>query len=607
MVIVGEAATQSAGKPSRYPDLARLVRIALGRDHGEADGEKRKKPANLVYDVDERPPLAVSVIMALQHVVVMAVGWIFVVVIVTGMGGSSEQTQAMIRMAMISSGAATILQAMRRGPVGSGYLCPLATGPAYIPASILAGQTGGLPLLVGMTTASGIFEFGLSRVIHKLRVLFPPEVTGLVVAMVGVALVKMGCVRFFGYTNGTLDPRSTLVGAVTLLVMMTPTVWSKSKLRLYPVLLGLLVGYALALALGVLKSTQLDAMAAAPLVSFPTRVPGSGFAFHSAMLTPFLIASLSSVLKTVGDLTLCQKINDAHWKRTEMHSVAGGILAGSIGTTISALTGGTGQSTFSSNVGLSMATGVTSRTVALPAGLILIALAFVPKLAAVFAVVPAPVMGAVLVYVTCFMILGGLQLMTSRMLDVRRTFVLGMSIVFGLSVDMVPGLYQRVPSVVQPIFSTELSLATVLVVVLNLLFRIGVAKTQATEIAVEGEHLDETINNFMEERGGAWGMRKEVEERAAEAIYELMLTLRGLGVMTPVQLRVRFDEFSLRAEIEYLGACVRLPEAPPTMEELSDPEAGTTLLSGYIVRQRADKVNVGAANGRCKVNLQFEH
>src|SRR5690242_19533867 len=110
MVIVGEAALQPAGKPSRYPDLARLVRIALGRDQGEAHGEKRKKPANLVYDVDERPPLAVSVIMALQHVVVMAVGWIFVVVIVTGMGGSSEQTQAMIRMAMISSGAATILQ-----------------------------------------------------------------------------------------------------------------------------------------------------------------------------------------------------------------------------------------------------------------------------------------------------------------------------------------------------------------------------------------------------------------------------------------------------------------------------------------------------------------
>jgi NCS2 family nucleobase:cation symporter-2 len=326
------------------------------------------------------------------------------------------------------------------------------------------------------------------------------------------------------------------------------------------------------------------------------------------LLAPFLIASLSSVLKAVGDLTLCQKINDAHWKRTEMHSVAGGILAGSIGTTISALVGGTGQSTFSSNIGLSMATGVTSRTVALPAGLIIIGLAFFPKLAAAFAVVPAPVMGAVLVYVTCFMILGGVQLMTSRMLDVRRTFVLGMSMVFGLSVDMVPGLYRNVPAVLQPIFSSELALATVLVVLLNLLFRIGVAKSHSTQITPDSERLHEIVTTYMEEHGAAWGMRKEVEERAAETIYELMLTLRGQGVTSPVNLRVKFDEFSLVADVDYAGATVQLPETPPTLEQLSGSEDGMKLLSGYIVRQHADKLSVSnLGNGQCRVHLHFEH
>jgi NCS2 family nucleobase:cation symporter-2 len=376
---------------------------------------------------------------------------------------------------------------------------------------------------------------------------------------------------------------------------------------LYPVLLGLVVGYASALALGVMKVEHLHETFAAPWLSFPRRAPGAGFAFHPALLAPFLLASLSSVLKTVGDLTLCQKINDAHWKRTEMHSVGGGILAGAIGTTISALTGGTGQSTFSSNVGLSMATGVTSRTVAVPAGLLLIGLAFFPKLAAVFAVIPVPVMGAVLVYVTCFMILGGLQLMTARMLDVRRTFVLGISIIFGLSVDVVPGLYQHLPAMLQPIFTTELSLATVLVVTLNMLFRIGVAKTQTMQVLPYDERIEDVVMNFMEERGAAWGMRKEVEERAAEAIYELMLTLRGLGVSSPVNVKVRFDEFSLRADLDYMGVPVQLPEAPPSFAELNDSETATTLLSGYIVRQRSDRVSVNAANGNCRVHLQFEH
>jgi NCS2 family nucleobase:cation symporter-2 len=585
------------------------MRTFLGAATGLVrDSDGRKKPTNLIYDVDEHPPLPVALILALQHVVVMAVGWIFVVVIVSGMGGTSEQTQSMIRMAMIASGVATILQAARRGPVGSGYLCPLSTGPAYIPASILAGQAGGIPLLVGMTTASGVFEMALSRIMHRLRVLFPPEVTGLVVAMVGVALVKLGAMRFFGYTNGTLDPRSTIVGALTLLVMMGPAVWSKSKLRLYPVLLGLVVGYASALALGVLKPSHLHETFAAPLLSIPTRVPGSGWAFRASLLGPFLLASLSSILKTVGDLTLCQKINDAHWKRTEMHSVAGGILAGSIGTTISALVGGTGQSTFSSNVGLSMATGVTSRIVAIPAGLIIIALAFFPKLAAAFAVVPAPVMGAVLVYVTCFMILGGLQLMTSRMLDVRRTFVLGISIVFGLSVDMVPGLYQHVPTLLQPIFSSELALATVLVVALNMLFRIGVAKTQTLEVPPDASQLHETITTFMEERGAAWGMRKEVEERAAETIYELLLAVRSVPVSSPVNLRVRFDEMSLDADVDYRGTPVQIPDSPPSFDEISASESGIALLSGYIVRQRADRVTVNSTpDGRCCIRLHFEH
>jgi NCS2 family nucleobase:cation symporter-2 len=286
--------------------------------------------------------------------------------------------------------------------------------------------------------------------------------------------------------------------------------------------------------------------------------------------------------------------------------VAGGILAGSIGTTLSGLIGGMGQSTFSSNVGLSMATGVTSRAVALPAGLILVALACFPKLATAFSVIPAPVMGAVLVYAACFMILGGLQVMTSRMLDVRRTFVVGIAMIFGLSVDMVPGLYQHVPFLLQPIFSSSLSLATVLVVALNLLFRLGVAKSQTIQLSPEGDSLD-TILSFMEEQGGTWGMRKEVEERAAEAIYETMVCLRRMQVTSPATVRVRFDEFKLEADVDYRGAPIQLPEAPPAVEELSKGEQALAMLSAYMIRQHADTVTVSSTNDHCRVHLHFDH
>src|SRR5580700_590951 len=197
----------------------------------------RVKPANLIYSVDEVPPIPLAIVLGLQHVFVMSVGWIFVVVVATSIGASALETQTLIRMSMIASGLATILQAQTKGPIGSGYLCPFSCGPAYVSASILAGQVGGLPLLWGMTTFSGIFEALVSRVMKRLE-------------------------------------------------------------------------------------------------------------------------------------------------------VSGGILAGGICSALSGLLGGVGQSTFSSNVGLSMATGATSRVIAWPAGLICIALAFFLRLAAVFSIMP---------------------------------------------------------------------------------------------------------------------------------------------------------------------------------------------------------------------------
>src|SRR5215472_11157529 len=165
-----------------------------------------------------------------------------------------------------------------------------------------------------------------------------------------------------------------------------------------------------------------------------------------------------------------------------MKPVSGGLLAGGLCRTISGALGGVGQSTYSSDVGLSLTTAAASRVIAWPAGLIIMGLAFFPRLATVFSVMPDPVIGAVLVYVACFMILGGLQVMMSRLLDTRRILVIGIAVIFGLSVEIVPGLYSSVPAWIKPLFSSALSLGTVLVVGLNLLFQLGTSKRQIFDI-----------------------------------------------------------------------------------------------------------------------------
>ena len=593
-------------RPSRSLEKVRTEILRFTQIAPEARATERRKPANLIYDVDEVPPAWLRCILALQHVFVISVGWIFVVVMVSGFGGTAAQAQAVIRVSMVASGLATVLQGLRRGPVGSGYLCPFSCGPAYLGASILAGKAGGLPLVFGLTSLSGIFETLMSRMMKRLRVLFPPEVTGLVVAMVGIELIGVACPRFFGNQGPTEAWRSCAVALVTLTVMVAPTVWSKGKLRLYPVILGLLAGYGSSLLLGILGTGAFTSVRTAPMLSLPGRVPGGGWAISGSLVLPFLIASISSILKTVGDLTLCEKINDADWKRTDMKPVSGGILAGSLCTTLAGLWGGMGQSTFSSNVGLSMATGATSRSIATPIGAILILLAFFPKLAAIFAAIPQPVMGAVLVYVACFMILGGMQVLTSRMLDARKTFVIGIALVFGLSVEMVPGLYRGVPAVVQPLFASSLSLSTVLVVAMNLLMRIGIARERKIEL-LPGHDGHISVTRFMEEQGAIWGMRQEIARRAAEAISECLVNIGHLGVTSPVLTTARFNELNLNVVLRYEGPAMELSPTPPGLEELVNDPAALARLSGFLIQQSADQVRVSAMDGHSHVRLHFDH
>ncbi len=550
--------------------------------------------------------MPLTLALACQHVLAMSVGWIYVIVAIDAMGGGRADAQSLLRMSMIASGITTILQA-RGGLIGSGYLCPASCSLTYLAPTILAGRLGGFPLVFGMTALNGVFTAVLSRFLRSLRVLFPPDVTGLIVSIVGIQLVAIGCPKLLGRSSTHPDAAraATIVGLVTLLAMIAPSVWSKGKLKLFPILIGLAAGHAVALGMGVLSWSQVRAQWAQPLLGLPHRLPG-GMAFRPSLLIPFLVIGVAASLKTVGDLTLCQKMNDADWKRTDMESVSGGVMANSVGTIFSGLLGGFAQNNASSCLGVELATGVTSRAIALPAGLFLIGLAFVPGLAATFSIMPDPVMGALLIYSTCFLMLGGLQVMTARMLDARRIFAVGIALVFGLSVEIAPELYRNVPELIRPIFASSTALATVIAVVLNLLFRIGLAKQGTLSLTQGKDNLDE-ISRFMDEHGAAWGMRREVVSRATDAIYEFVTNAGNLDLRSPaIEVTAQFDEFRLDVEIEYDGAPVELGKKLPTVEELASG-LGVAMLSHYIIRESADQVRVKKRNSHSVVCLHFEH
>jgi NCS2 family nucleobase:cation symporter-2 len=207
----------------------------------------------------------------------------------------------------------------------------------------------------------------------------------------------------------------------------------------------MLVGYAAAAAGGLLGKESLAAVASAPSIALPT-LSHAGLAFDAAMVVPFLVASIAAALKAMGSVALAHRMNDADWVRPKMSTNRRGVLADGMGTVLAGFAGAYGTNTSAANVALAGATGVASRRVAWAIAGIFVALGFLPQLAMLFAIMPRPVMAAALIFTTCFLLLNGMQIITSRMLDSRRILVIGLGTVAGLAVEIVPAIASAVPS-----------------------------------------------------------------------------------------------------------------------------------------------------------------
>lgn len=566
-----------------------------------------KKPLTIVYGVEETPPLGVTLVSGVQHVVLIAIRLLFPLLVAREAGLPPDRVLDVLGVSMLVMGLGSVLQALPRGPVGSGYLCPVSFTSAYIAPSIIAAKTGGMPLVMGMTMFGGALEATLSRTLRPLRPFFPPEIAGFVVMVVGVTLGTLGTTYVLGADTPTaLDPRHLTVTALSLGTMIVFNVWAKGALRVFCALIGMVVGYAAAALAGILTVADLGAVHAAPVVHFP-RLGAAGWSFDPGLAIPFAVAALAACLRAMGDVTTCQKINDAEWTRPGMRSISGGVLANGVTTATAGLCGTIGVNTLTSSVGLAGATGVTSRRIAFVIGGMFVVLAFLPKAAALFAIMPRPVLGATLWFSACFVFVNGLQIVTSRMLDVRRTFVIGLGFTLGLAIDLHPSLHATLPAAVQPFASSSLVLGTVSALVLNALFRLGVRRTQT--VLFEPARVDPgKVADFMEAQGAAWGARRDVVDRAtfnlSQSIETIVDSSKPEG---PIEVEASFDEFNLDVRLSYTGPPLELPDTRPSNDEIMASDEGQRRLAGFMLRRYADRVQSRHRAGRSTILFHFDH
>ncbi|HEX6003535.1 MAG TPA: solute carrier family 23 protein [Burkholderiales bacterium] len=564
-----------------------------------------KRPANLIYGLNESPPLHVSAFNGVQYVGLIAINLVYPLLVFRVADIPVQLVGSLLAVGMLVLGVATFLQVARFGPVGSGFMCPATFTATYLGPSLLAVQIGGLPLLFGMTLFAGLLETMLAPLLNRLRPIFPPEVSGLVIFVIGLSGGIAGLRAMLGDKAAPVTAEEWWIAGVTLGAMIALNVWGKGMARMLCALIGLTVGYAAAVLAGLLAGS-IGSLAEAPWLGFPA-FGHLSWSFQLSMVMPFAIAAVAAAMKAVGTIAVCQRMNDADWVRPDMRSITRGVLADGISTALAGAAGALGTNTSTPAVGLAAATGVASRTVAYAVATLFVLLALFPKLTVLLAVMPRPVVVAALLFAVTFIMINGLQVMSSRMLDARRTLVVGLAIVAGTAVEVFPTLSATASDAARPLIGSSLVFSTVIALVLNFILRIGVKQTALFK--VEAAPLDAAkLEQFMETSGAAWGARRDVIDRAKFNLAQsLELIVDSCEPQGPIEVAATFDEFNLDLRVSYVGAAIGLPDRRPSNEDIIASEEGQRRLAGFMLRRYADRVVANHRSGRSTILFHFDH
>lgn len=341
-------------------------------------------------------------------------------------------------------------------------------------------------------------------------------------------------------------------------------------------------------------------MLAFPLFELPD------YRFSLSLLIPFLITGIVASLDVAGGLILCQKMNDRHWVRPDLGNLRRGILTDGLANLAGGLSGAFGIGVSSSNIGLAMATGAAARRIAYVTSAFLLILMFFPRVTDALILIPLPVMGAVLVYISAFLMVFGAHIAMSRMLDDRRTAMIGVALVAGLIVEIQPDLFRSAPAFWRPLLSSSLALTAVTAIALNLLFRLGTKKTLEWVYRSES-HTNEDIFAFMEKCGGAWGARQEVIQKASSALVESVECLQASEPLDTLVVTASYDEYNVDLVLSYVGRALVLRSERLSAQDVLQDAGGAAALAGYLIQQYADRVTSKQRGSQAELHLHFEH
>ena len=437
--------------------------------------QTEKVNAGLIYGLNDRPPVKDAIFAALQHLLAIFVAIITPPLIIAGaLKLDLETTGYLVSMALFASGISTFVQCRKLGPIGCGLLCIQGTSFSFIGPIISAGLTGGLATVFGACIAASTMEMLISRVLKYTRKIITPLVSGIVVTLIGMSLIKVGISACGGgavaQANGTFGSlRYVGLSALVLVLIIFFNRSNNRYLRMSSIVIGLIVGYVVSWFMGMIDFSSVQCYGGFNL-PLPFRY---GLSFDISSIIALGIVYVITAIEAYGDITANSLISGEPVEgETFVKRASGGILADGFNSMLAGFLNSFPNSIFAQNNGMIQLTGVASRYVGYYIAGFLIILGLFPAVGLVFSLMPEPVLGGATLLMFGTVAAAGIRIIAAQKIDRKATLVMALSFSLGLSVELVPEILSQLPETIRNVFASGITTGGVTAILSNILIRI---------------------------------------------------------------------------------------------------------------------------------------
>ena len=444
-----------------------------------------EKSKELIYGLNDRPPLRETLFAALQHLLAIFVAIITPPLIISSaLKFDLETTGFLVSMSLFVSGLVTFVQCRRFGPVGTGLLCIQGTSFSFISPIIGAGLLGvvggkmdvglGLSYIFGACMVASVVEMVVSRLLPYTRKIITPLVSGIVVSLIGMCLIKAGITSCGGgqsaVDGGTFGSLQNL--GLALLVLVSIIFFNRSSnrfLRMGSIVLGLLIGCVAAYALHLIDFSRISG-AGSLNIPVPFKY---GLHFDVGSIIGLGLIYLVTAVEAFGDITANSLISGEPVEGPVfLKRAQGGVLADGFNSFLAAVFNSFPNSIFAQNNGMIQLTGVASRYVGYFIAGALVLLGLFPVVGQLFSLIPDAVLGGATLLMFGTVAAAGIRIIAATEITRKAVLVMAISFAMGLSVELVPGILDKMPDVIRNIFSSGITTGGLTAILANACIRI---------------------------------------------------------------------------------------------------------------------------------------